>query len=165
MSQNVLPSARKQKKWKLKAAVAVIVLIAAAAGTGGYLWWQHKLPDMLTAKLHSAPPVPPAPIFLPLDTFTVNLVNPANDPDRVLYIGLTLRLPDDATRRELTDFLPAVRSRLLLLLSRQNADSLANDQGKQQLVDQIKQVLSEPLVSGQPRPVIEDVLFTAFILR
>jgi len=42
---------------------------------------------------------------------------------------------------------------------------LANDQGKQQLVDQIKQVLSEPLVSGQPRPVINDVLFTAFILR
>lgn len=165
MSQNVLPSARKKTKWKLKVAVAVIVLALAGGGVGGYLWWQHKLPDFLTKDTQSAPPIPPAPIFLPLETFTVNLVNPANDPDRVLYIGLTLRLPDDATRKELTDFLPAVRSRLLLLLSRQNADALANDQGKQQLVDQIKQVLSEPLVSGQPRPVINDVLFTAFILR
>ena len=132
MSQNVLPSARKKTKWKLKVAVAVIVLALAGGGVGGYLWWQHKLPDFLTRDTQSAPPVPPAPIFLPLETFTVNLVNPANDPDRVLYIGLTLRLPDDATRKELTDFLPAVRSRLLLLLSRQNADALANDQGKQQ---------------------------------
>ncbi len=161
MSQNVLPSARKQLKWKV--AVAIIIL-AAAASVGGYYWWQHRLPDVLTSKLHSTP-VPPSPIFLPLDTFTVNLVNPTNDPDRVLYIGLTLRLPDNATHKELTDFLPTVRSRLLLLLSRQNADALANDQGKQQLVVQIKQVLSEPLVSGQPRPVIDDVLFTAFILR
>lgn len=37
---------------------------------------------------------------MPLDTFTVNLVTPDNDPDRVLYIGLTLRLPDEATRRQ-----------------------------------------------------------------
>ncbi|WP_213990993.1 flagellar basal body-associated protein FliL [Sodalis sp. dw_96] len=160
MSQNVLPSAGKKTKWK----VVLAVIILAAGGAAGYYWWQHRLPGELST-ITSAPPVPPTPIFLPLDTFTVNLVNPTNDPDRVLYIGLTLRLPDDATRKELTDFLPAVRSRLLLLLSRQDADALANDQGKQRLVDQIKQVLSEPLVNGQPRPVINDVLFTAFILR
>ncbi|XBS68368.1 flagellar basal body-associated protein FliL [Acerihabitans sp. KWT182] len=160
MSQNVLPSARKKTKWKV---ILAVIILAACCGAGYYAW-QGRLPGA-PAKIASAPPVPPTPIFLPLDTFTVNLVNPTNDPDRVLYIGLTLRLPDDATRKELTDFLPAVRSRLLLLLSRQDADALANDQGKQRLVEQIKQVLSEPLVNGQPRPVINDVLFTAFILR
>ena len=162
MSQNVLPTARKQIKWKM--ALAVIIILVAAGAGGYYYWSQHKLPSALTSTFHSTP-VPPTPIFLPLDTFTVNLVNPTNDPDRVLYIGLTLRLPDDATHKELTDFLPAIRSRLLLLLSRQDAGALASDQGKQRLVEQIKQVLSEPLVSGQPRPVIDDVLFTAFILR
>lgn len=159
MSQNVLPSARKQSKWL----VALVVIALVAGGAAGYLWWQHRLPGQ-TAKATPAP-VPPIPIFLPLDTFTVNLVNPANDPDRVLYIGLTLRLPDEATRKEMMDFLPTVRSRLLLLLTRQDADALANDQGKQQLMEQIKLVLNEPLVTGQPRPVIDDVLFTAFILR
>ncbi|WP_413738605.1 flagellar basal body-associated protein FliL [Sodalis sp. RH21] len=159
MSENVLPSARKKSKW----IVVLAVIALAAASTAGYFWWQHKLASTaMTA--HIAPP-PPIPIFLPLDTFTVNLVNPSNDPDRVLYIGLTLRLPDEDTRKMLNNFLPAVRSRLLMLLSRQDADALANEQGKQRLIEQIKQVLNEPLVTGQPRPVINDVLFTAFILR
>ncbi|MGO2437996.1 MAG: flagellar basal body-associated protein FliL, partial [Serratia proteamaculans] len=35
----------------------------------------------------------------------------------------------------------------------------------QQLVAQIKDVLSPPLVKGQPKQVVSDVLFTAFILR
>ncbi|MBH2995957.1 flagellar basal body-associated protein FliL [Serratia marcescens] len=108
---------------------------------------------------------PAAPVFMPLDTFTVNLVTPDNNPDRVLYIGLTLRLPDESTRRQLNDFLPEVRSRLLMLLSRQEASQLANEQGKQRLVAQIKDVLSPPLVKGQPKQVVSDVLFTAFILR
>ncbi|EHD04762.1 hypothetical protein LTSEURB_1688 [Salmonella enterica subsp. enterica serovar Urbana str. R8-2977] len=33
-----------------------------------------------------------APVFFALDTFTVNL----GDADRVLYIGVTLRLKDEA---------------------------------------------------------------------
>jgi len=65
----------------------------------------------------------------------------------------------------LNDYLPEVRSRLLLLLSRQNAAQLATEQGKQALVGQIKQVMAPPLVTGQPAQVVSDVLFTAFILR
>lgn len=143
--------------------VVLLVLILAGGGGAGYYWWQHQLHN---SALHAVVvPPPPIPIFLPLDTFTVNLINPANDPDRVLYIGITLRLPDEETRKMLNNFLPSVRSRLLLLLSRQDAGTLSNEQGKQQLIEQIKQVLSEPLVAGQPRPVIDDVLLTAFILR
>ena len=161
MSQNVLPSAQKPSKWKW---VLAVIILLAVGGAGGYYWWQQGLPGGLT-KTMTQPPAPPIPIFLALDTFTVNLVNPTNDPDRVLYIGLTLRLPDEATRKEFNNFLPAVRSRLLLLLSRQDAGALASDQCQQQLVEQIKHGLSEPLVSGQPGPVVDDVLFTAFILR
>lgn len=65
----------------------------------------------------------------------------------------------------MNDYLPEVRSRLLLLLSRQSAAALSNEQGKQDLVKQIKAVLAPPLVQGQPQQVVNDVLFTAFILR
>ncbi len=84
--------------------------------------------------------------------------------DRVLYIGLTLRLPDESTRRQLNDFLPSAQPSADAAL-RQEASQLANEQGKQQLVAQIKDVLSPPLVKGQPKQVVSDVLFTAFILR
>ena len=161
MSQNTLPAAPKRSLL-----VILLVLISVVAcGAAGYSWWllqQHKN----GAEPAAAKQQPPAaPVFMPLDTFTVNLVTPDNNPDRVLYIGLTLRLPDESTRRQLNDFLPEVRSRLLMLLSRQEASQLANEQGKQRLVAQIKDVLSPPLVKGQPKQVVSDVLFTAFILR
>jgi len=58
-----------------------------------------------------------------------------------------------------------VRSRLLLLFSRQDAAQLASDEGKRQLVTAIKETLSPPLVPGQPKQEVTDVLYTAFILR
>ncbi|MWL74926.1 flagellar basal body-associated protein FliL, partial [Escherichia coli] len=47
----------------------------------------------------------------------------------------------------------------------QDASQLATDEGKQKLVDAIKQTLAVPLVSGQPKQEVTDVLYTAFILR
>ncbi|MFS2220916.1 flagellar basal body-associated protein FliL [Pantoea sp. B65] len=144
---------------------ALLVVTLIACGVAGYTVWRmmNKPADAAHAVEKQEPPA--APIFLALDTFTVNLVNADNDPDRVLYVGFTLRVPNEETHRRMTDYLPEVRSRLLLLLSRQNAVALANEQGKQDLVTQIKQVLAPPLVKGQPPQVVDDVLFTAFILR
>ena len=102
----------------------------------------------------------PSPVFYALDTFTVNL----GDADRVLYIGITLRLKDEATRSRLSEYLPEVRSRLLLLFSRQDAAVLATE-GKKNLIAEIKTTLSTPLVAGQPKQDVTDVLYTAFILR
>ena len=156
MSDNNFPAKRKSSIWVI---LLVLIAVAASAG-GGYSWWVLHKSKPTTAKA-----VPVIPVFMPLETFTVNLITPDNNLDRVLYIGLTLRLPDDATRAKLNDYLPEVRSRLLLLLSRQKTSDLVSETGKQQLVQEIKQVLDVPLVKGQPPQVINDVLFTAFILR
>jgi flagellar FliL protein len=164
MSQHSLPATASKRPLLI---ILLTIVAVAACAAAGYSWWLLQQRDggahTAAAAAKEKPPAPP--VFMPLDTFTVNLVTPDNDPDRVLYIGLTLRLPDEATRRQLNDFLPEVRSRLLMLLSRQEAGHLANEQGKQQLVAQIKEVLSAPLVKGQPKQVVSDVLFTAFILR
>lgn len=161
MSDNAKAKGRKRS---ILIPVLLIVTLAACS-VAGYAVWRmmnkHEGDKPGAAKVEP----PAAPVFFALDTFTVNLVNPDNDPDRVLYVGFTLRLPDEATRGRLSDYLPEVRSRLLLLLSRQSAAALATEQGKQELVAQIKQVLAPPLVTGQPSQVVNDVLFTAFILR
>ncbi|ECN3628703.1 TPA: flagellar basal body-associated FliL family protein, partial [Salmonella enterica] len=72
---------------------------------------------------------------------------------------------DEATRARLNEYLPEVRSRLLLLFSRQNAAELSTEAGKQKLIAAIKETLAAPLVAGQPKQVVTDVLYTAFILR
>ncbi|SAD02094.1 flagellar basal body-associated protein FliL [Enterobacter kobei] len=147
------------KKSKRSIWIPLLVLITlAACATAGYSYWRmQQEPSTAAAKAEPAPP----PVFFPLDTFTVNL----GDADRVLYVGITLRLKDEATRARLNDYLPEVRSRLLLLFSRQDASALATDVGKQKLVDAIKETLATPLVNGQPKQEVTDVLYTAFILR
>lgn len=164
MSDSAIATKRKGKRKTLIILLVLLALIAAAGG--GYAWWilqgQSSAPNNAQVKKDEPPA---APIFLALDTFTVNLQNADNNPDRVLYVGLTLRLPDEKDRAALNEYLPEVRSRLLLLLSRQKSSDLVSETGKQQLIADIKQVLSTPFVKGQPNQVISDVLFTAFILR
>ena len=152
-----------KKKRKRKIWIPLLVLITlAACATAGYSYWRMQQHPSTEAKAEAeAPPPPPAPVFFALDTFTVNL----GDADRVLYIGITLRLKDDATRARLSEYLPEVRSRLLLLFSRQDATKLATDDGKQQLATVIKEAIATPLVAGQPKQEVTDVLYTAFILR
>ena len=148
------------KKSKRAIWIPLLVLITlAACATAGYSYW--RMQQQPSASVKAEPPPPPAPVFFALDTFTVNL----GDADRVLYIGITLRMKDEATRSRLNEYLPEVRCRLLLLFSRQNAATLATEEGKQQLITAIKETLATPLVVGQPKQVVTDVLYTAFILR
>ena len=147
----------KKSKRSLWIPILVFITLAACASAGYSYWHSHQV----AADDKAQQRVVPSPVFYALDTFTVNL----GDADRVLYVGITLRLKDEATRSRLNDYLPEVRSRLLLLFSRQDASALATDVGKQKLVDAIKQTLATPLVNGQPKQEVTDVLYTAFILR
>ena len=147
----------KKSKRSLWIPILVFITLAACASAGYIYWHSHQV----AADDKAQQRVVPSPVFYALDTFTVNL----GDADRVLYVGITLRLKDEATRARLNDYLPEVRSRLLLLFSRQDASALATDVGKQKLVDAIKQTLATPLVNGQPKQEVTDVLYTAFILR
>ena len=158
MTDTAITKKRKRSIW-----IPLLVLITlAACATAGYSYWRMQVHPSTDAKAEAeAPPPPPAPVFFALDTFTVNL----GDADRVLYIGITLRLKDDLTRARLSEYLPEVRSRLLLLFSRQDATQLATDEGKQKLAAAIKEALASPLVAGQPKQEVTDVLYTAFILR
>lgn len=105
-----------------------------------------------------------APIYIEMDTFTVSLKPAENDNDRVLYIGLTLRLKDENSKEMVEQYMPEVRSRLLMLFSQHTGSELATDAGKLALIKQIKDVLSLPLAE-QHSIAVDDVLFHAFILR
>ncbi|AZI87110.1 flagellar basal body-associated protein FliL [Kosakonia cowanii] len=155
MTDSAITKKRKRSIW-----IPLLVLITlAACAAAGYSYWRMQQKPAADAKVEAPPP--PAPVFFALDTFTVNL----GDADRVLYVGITLRLKDDATRARLSEYLPEIRSRLLMLFSRQDAAQLATNEGKQNLANAIKETIATPLVPGQPKQEVTDVLYTAFILR
>ncbi|HDN2512896.1 flagellar basal body-associated protein FliL [Providencia vermicola] len=157
-------SSRKESKRSNKGLLILFALVAlAGAGFGGYTWWTTQQ-DTQTASEDEKRPNMPQPIFMELEPFTVNLAG-VDGPDRVLYIHVTLRLANEKSRKQLHEYLPEVRSRLLLLLSEQKAKNIENHDGKLQLMKEIKQTLTPTLIPGDTDQDISDVLFTTFILR
>ncbi len=149
---------RKNPIWMI-----LLILIAVfGAAIGGYSWWKMT---QSTNQSTDKTKVTNLPVFMTLEPFTVNLIDNEEHLDRVLYVGITLRLPNEKTRQRFHDYLPEVRSRMLLLLSRQQADNLAKNDGKMNLMAAIKQTLNPTLIPGEPDQEITDVLFTTFILR
>ncbi|MEZ3500095.1 flagellar basal body-associated protein FliL [Pantoea sp. KPR_PJ] len=150
--------------------VIIMSLIAGLCGVAGYTFYElnkmkstmqssgeDKVPEQV-----ASPPAPP--VYVTLEPFTVSLKPTGNDDNRVLYIGLTLRLKDEKAKAELEKFMPEVRSRLLLLFSQQTGENLATEQGKIDLMNNTKEVTNRLLAAHQSL-VITDVLFNAFILR
>ncbi|MDR0217994.1 MAG: flagellar basal body-associated protein FliL [Enterobacteriaceae bacterium] len=142
--------------------ILLILIAVLGVAIGGYSWWAMKQSSNNSTENAK---VIDTPVFMALEPFTVNLIDDEDHFDRVLYVGVTLRLPDQNTRQRFHDYLPEVRSRMLLLLSRQKSTDLAKDDGKVRLVKDIKQTLSPTLIPGEPNQAITDVLFTTFILR
>lgn len=106
----------------------------------------------------------PAPIFVDIKPFTVNLQSGHYD-QRLLYTGLSLRVGNENTRELLEAHMPQVRSRLLMLLSSQQAEDLITPAGKQRLSNDILALFEQPLTEPQPPLIINDVLYTDFIVQ
>lgn len=112
----------------------------------------------------AAPAKAPTPRFVSIAPFTVNL---QGDPagQRLLYIGLSLKVGDEATEALLKEHMPEVRSRLLMLMASQKASEMTTPTGKDALTAQILALFNMPLTSPQPPLAIEGVLFSDFIVQ
>lgn len=115
-----------------------------------------------TASAAPAKTAPATPIFFVLEPFTVTLTSPHSE--RLLHVGITLKVADEASRQRLVNYLPVLRSRLLMLLSDQQVDELHSAHGKRELANAIRHAASAAMDGGEPQEVI-DVLFTAFVVQ
>lgn len=143
----------------------VIIILAAGAGAGGYwyLFGRHAAAPQphVVVEQPSVVQVKP-PVYSPLAPFTVNL----NDTEgRMLYIGLSLQVSDDEAVKALTQHLPEVRNRVLMLLSSQKADNLSTPQDKERLANEIREALMAPFDTSAIAINVRQVLFTDFIVQ
>lgn len=105
----------------------------------------------------------PAPIFVPIEAFTVTLQNA--DTERIMHVGLTLRVSDEQTRTRLEKYMPEVRSRILMVLSSQSPTGVQTQQGKTDMATAIKQAVNRPFSPLPDGQYVTDVLFTAFVVQ
>lgn len=105
----------------------------------------------------------PAPIFVPIEAFTVTLQNA--DTERIMHVGLTLRVSDEQTRTRLEKYMPEVRSRILMVLSSQSPTGVQTQQGKTDMANAIKVAVNRPFSPLPDGQYVTDVLFTAFVVQ
>lgn len=139
------PSATAPKKGKgLMIAVIVLVVVLVAAA-GGAAWYLMK-PKPETAGSPKPVEKPKPAVFVPLETFTVNLQPEGGD--HFLQTTFSLKVMDASVEQAIKQVMPEIRSRLLLLLSSKKPSELKSTEGKQMLANQIAAEINRVLNPG-----------------
>ena len=116
------------------------------------------------------------PVFVALDSFTVNLAD--READRYAQVGISLELADAKAGERIKVFMPAIRNNILMVLAHKRASDLLERTGKEKLADEVLRETEralglEPLQPGstarrgadaEARPV-RAVHFSNFIIQ
>lgn len=149
-----------KRKW-----VILLLVLLLLAGGGAAAWFFLLAGDAETAEgvAAAAEPEPePEPIYLGLDKFTVNF----DYQGRIRYVQAEMQLM--AHSQDIIDKaqknMPAVRNRLIMLLSDQDFEALRQVEGKEALRGEVRDAVNEALKASGDE-AIQDVFFTSFVLQ
>jgi flagellar FliL protein len=153
------PPGKSKKKLIIMIAAGVLVLAGVGGGAAMFL---SKKNHADKDKEHKAEPAK-APVFLPLDAFTVNLQSDSGD--KYLQVSMTLQVQDEEQVNLIKANTPQVRSRLLMLLSSKDATELLSAEGKEKLIEEIIDQVKLPFTPKGDAQKVSGVFFTSFIIQ
>jgi flagellar protein FliL len=169
-----------QPRSRIKVIITLTALLMLGTGGSTFYLLQHgRLPIWRTAV--------DRPVFVPLETFTVNLDSNRSQM-QMLQAAITLKLNDRATADLVRERLPEVRHRVLMVLSAKRAQDLLAVTGRRKLsmeiAEAVHKLISPPAVvlasvssvtgadalpvqrpSGGAGAAPLEVLFTSFIVQ
>lgn len=140
--------------------VAAVMLMPSDEGD------EEAAPSGTDAKAAAAAAAAP-PVFMEIDTFTVNLLSEGGDQYLQLAVTLELAGPEVADKVRL--YMPRLRNQVMLLLSGKKPAELASKEGKESLArelrDEINSVIAPSAPGAKPESPVRAVLFTSFIVQ
>jgi len=164
------------KKKKIKKLPLIIggVVALAIAGGGGFAYLRMKQvkaakAGMQQVELEHKPAVHDdhPPIFLPLDNFTINLAD--TQEAHYLQLGMVFEVADLKAGEEIKNYMPVIRSRILLLLSGKTSEQLGTAEGKRQLAKEVLELtrerIPEPKEDKEKNKGIREVHFASFVIQ
>lgn len=154
------PKAGGKKKLILIGAGALMLVAGAAGGTWFAMKGSHAPAAADGAPVKAAKKEPKhvdkgaPPVFLPLESFVVNLHGTAPQAsDQFLQTEMTLRLADESVVMEVKQSMPEVRNRVLMLLSSKTAQELLTAEGKAKLAEAVRVEITSVVDPEAPKPV------------
>lgn len=137
------------KKKLILIVAGALALVLSAGGAGAVFMLKKKASSYAEAvegapeASESAPAKPAArrelasaPTFVPLDPFTVNLAD--REAERYAQLAVTLEIEDSKVGDRIKNFMPAIRSNILLAIADHTAAELLGREGKSSLAERIK---------------------------
>ncbi|HWP20394.1 MAG TPA: flagellar basal body-associated FliL family protein [Burkholderiaceae bacterium] len=137
-----------KKKFILIAGILAVVLAAAAVAAVLLLRQNAHNDDEYDEEVVEAPAKAKkdknaAPVFLPLDAFTVNLAD--KNAERYAQIGVTLEIDSQEMAEKLKSYMPVIRNNVLMVLAHKTSDDLLERSGKERLAREIMRESVRPL--------------------
>lgn len=153
------------KNEKKNSSIWLPMIMFAALTTGGnyYFLSKYAAPEVSNAA-DEATAQAGDPHFLVVEPFTVNVISEGHR-SRLLYSGISLSTPDAASLEVLQKHMPQVKNRLISVISSSHADELMTTEGKDKLAQRILDGLKDPTLIPQRGLVINEVLFTDFVVQ
>lgn len=168
------PPKKSKKKLIIILVLVLVLLLVVGGGAALFLMKKnsHAEGDEVAAELEAKKKKAEAhPVYIPMDTFTVNLVPETGD--QYLQVTLSLEAEDAAVGEKLKMHMPKLRNRIMLILSSKKPSELTPREGKEQLAEEIKTSING-IIGGEPESdkdkkgsatPIKEVLFTSFIIQ
>lgn len=154
-----VPVVKSKKRLFIMIGLLVMVLAGGSAAA-----WFFMRPAPGAHHEENADPAKP-PVFVILDSFTVNLTPDEDGGEKYLQVALTLQVAEEKDAEEIKLHMPQVRSRILLLLSSKKASELLIPEGKTKLTQEIVKEVNKPFyLKGEPQKVT-NVFFTSFVIQ
>lgn len=157
------PAPAKKSRFKLFLILGLVVVLLGAAGGAAWYFFMDRAPAAGAKKVAEKKKSEP-PVFVNLDTFTVNLQNDGAG-DQFLQTNMSLQVGKQNDVEDIKLYMPQVRNRLLLLLSSKKASDLASVEGKKKLAEEIIAQLRQPFPPSGATVDVTNVFFTSFVIQ
>ena len=154
-----------KKPWRLIIIGGVVVALLV----GGGVWFMSRgkhdpKADQAGAAAKPSSIPATAQYFALEPVFVVNL--PATDgATRYLQVEVQLMTRDPLAVKDMEQHAPAIRARLLMLFSQENADPLLTRAGKEKLQGAALAEVKKLLVAETGKPGVDALLFTSFVMQ
>ena len=164
---------KKTKKLLIIVLAAVFILVLAGGGAAYFLLKsgadaddEEAVSESASSKKKAEKALPP--VFVPLETFTVNLVPETGE--QYLQVVISIETDDPAIAEQVKLYTPRLRHEIMDILSSKKASEVATREGKKALADEILlaiRAIVEPSAKGKKAvgSAIKAVLFTTFIIQ
>ncbi|WP_213941447.1 flagellar basal body-associated protein FliL [Pseudomonas sp. dw_612] len=151
-------------KLKLIIAIVVAVLLAIGLSVGATWYFMHSSQSKPAVAAEAAPTGKQPAVFEPMAPAFVANYN-QNGRQRYMQVSITMQGRNQADLEALKVHMPVIRNNLVMLFSGQDFATLATPVGQEMLRQKATASVQEVAQKELGKVVIEQLLFTNFVLQ